>query len=203
MIKANFVAERHDLYAPSAKDFGSVVVPAFSFLMIDGHGNPNTSPDYVAALQALYALSYAAKFASKAQLDRDYAVLPLEGLWWAETPEAFIARDKDAWSWTMMIRQPVELSDELWATVREKAAKKELPALSSVRLVTFGEGLSVQIMHIGSYDAEAPTIARMHEWIAANGFVERGVHHELYLGDPRRAAPERLRTILRQPISPQ
>jgi hypothetical protein len=203
MVKANFVAERRDLYSPPTQEFGSVVVPAFTFLMIDGHGNPNTSPDYAAAIQALYALSYAAKFASKAQLDRDYAVLPLEGLWWAETPEAFIARDKDAWSWTMMIRQPVELSDELWATVREKAAKKELPALSSVRLETFDEGLSVQIMHIGSYDAEAPTIARMHEWIAANGFVERGVHHELYLGDPRRAAPERLRTILRQPISPQ
>jgi hypothetical protein len=101
----------------------------------------------------------------------------------------------------MMIRQPVELSDELWAAVREKAAKKELPAIASVRLATFDEGLSVQIMHIGSYDAEAPTIARMHEWIAGNGYVERGVHHEVYIGDPRRSAPERLRTILRQPIS--
>jgi hypothetical protein len=203
MIKANFVAERHDLYAPSAADFTSVAVPEYTFLMIDGHGDPNTSTDYAAALKALYALSYAAKFASKAQLDRDYAVLPLEGLWTAESPEAFVARDKDEWSWTMMIRQPVELPAELWATVREKAAKKELPALPSVRLETFDEGLSVQIMHIGSYDAEAPTIARMHEWIAVNGFVERGVHHEVYLGDPRRSAPERLRTILRQPISPR
>jgi hypothetical protein len=201
MVKANFAAERRDLYSPPTQEFGSVVVPAFTFLMIDGHGNPNTSPDYAEGIQALYALSYAAKFASKAQLDRDYAVLPLEGLWWAETPEAFIARDKDAWSWTMMIRQPVELSDELWAAVREKAAKKELPAIASVRLATFDEGLSVQIMHIGSYDAEAPTIARMHEWIAGNGYVERGVHHEVYIGDPRRSAPERLRTILRQPIS--
>jgi len=203
MGKANFVAERRDLYAPSPKEFTSVVVPAFRYLMIDGHGDPNTSPDYAAAVQALYALSYAAKFASKVQLDRDYSVLPLEGLWWAETPEAFIARDKDAWSWTMMIRQPVELTSELWIAVRNKAARKDLPALSHVRLETFDEGLSVQIMHIGSYDAEGPTIARMHGWIAANGYLERGVHHEVYLGDPRRAAPERLRTILRQPISPR
>jgi hypothetical protein len=203
MSKVNFVAERRDLYAPSAKDFSSVVVPAFQFLMVDGRGDPNTSPDWSAALQALYALSYGAKFACKAHLDADYVVLPLEGLWWAETPEAFIAREKDSWSWTVMIRQPVELTAELWATVREKAAKKQLPALARVRLETFDEALSVQIMHVGSYDAEAPTIARMHDWIAANGYVERGVHHELYLGDPRRTAPERLRTILRQPISPR
>lgn len=202
MEKLDFRGDRADLYTPGSKEFVLVEVPTFDFLMIDGKGDPNTSPDYAAALQALFSLSYAAKFASKLELGRDYAVLPLEGLWRAKSTEDFLSHSADEWSWTMMIRQPVPLPQPLWDAARAKAAKKELPALSAVRLESFAEGLSVQIMHIGPYAAEAPTILRMHEWIAANGYVENGQHHEIYLGDPRRTRPERLKTVIRHPIRP-
>jgi hypothetical protein len=205
--KRDFRAEQKSLYAPPTARFTTVDVPAFDFLMVDGHGDPNTSAEYADAVGLLYALAYGAKFASKQQLGQDYAVMPLEGLWFADTPEAFIARDKDSWSWTMMLRQPVALPDDIWAAVRTTAAAKAeakaipLSALDAVRLESFAEGFAVQIMHIGSYDAEAPTIAAMHEWIANNGFAETGHHHEIYIGDPRRSKPDKLRTILRQPIS--
>ncbi|MCU1440746.1 MAG: hypothetical protein JWP85_1743 [Rhodoglobus sp.] len=200
MEKVDFRTERKDLYAPSTKHFAIVDVPEFTFLMIDGRGNPNTSADYVAALEALYALSYTAKFASKNELGRDYVVAPLEGLWWSDRRESFTDRSKDEWQWTMMIRQPAWLTSERWHAARAKAAKKGLSALDAVRLESLREGASIQVMHIGSYDAEAPTIARLHEWIAESDYVENGEHHEIYLGDPRKAAPEKLKTVLRQPV---
>ncbi|MEO8093704.1 MAG: GyrI-like domain-containing protein [Pseudolysinimonas sp.] len=201
MEKTDFRRDRADLYGPG-RDFSVVDVPAFDFLMVDGHGNPNSSPDYVAALEALYALSYRAKFASKIELGRDYTVLPLEGLWYAESIEAFYTGAKDDWSWTMMIRQPVPLPPELWQSVRSEAAKKKLPALPGVRLESFAEGPSVQVMYVGAYADEGPTIHEMHEWIAKNGYSERGHHHEIYLGDPRQSVSEKLKTVLRQPIRP-
>lgn len=202
MEKTNFVTERADLYTPGSKDFALVDVPEFEFLMIDGHGDPNTSPDYVAALEALYSLAYGAKFTSKLELGRDYTVLPLEGLWYAENVEVFLSGAKADWSWTMMIRQPVPLPADLWAGIRQRAeAKKPSPALPAVRLESFTEGLSVQTMYIGPYSDEGPTILRMHAWIAENGYVETGSHHEIYLGDPRRAKPDKLKTVLRQPIA--
>ncbi len=200
MEKLDFRNDRKDLYAPGTKDFSVVDVPAFEFLMIDGHGDPNTSPDYVAAVEALYSLSYAAKFACKLELGRDYGVLPLEGLWWADDLEAFVTQTKEDWSWTMMIRQPVPLPAATWDGVRATAARKPLSALPAVRLETFNEGQCVQIMYVGRYSAEGPTILRLHEWISANGYSEDGHHHEIYLGDPRRAKPENLRTVIRQPI---
>ena len=169
--------------------------------MADGHGDPNTSADYADAVEALYSLSYTAKFASKQQLELDYVVAPLEGLWDSARMESFLDRSKDEWSWTMMIRQPTWLTPELWDAARTKLAKKPLPALERVRLESFAEGTAVQVLHVGSYDDEAPTIARMHEWLRANGYRETGRHHEIYLGDPRRSAPEKLKTILRQPVS--
>jgi hypothetical protein len=198
--KIDFRRERKDLYAPG-RDFEVVEVPPFVYLMVDGEGNPNTSPAYVAAVEALYGLSYAAKFASKLDLGRDYVVGPLEGLWWGEGE--FAALSKDEWSWTMMIRQPDWLTPELWQAARAKVAKKQLSALDAVRLETLDEGLSVQFLHVGSYDDEAPTIARMHEWIAANGYVETTAHHEIYLSDPRRTEVSRLKTIVRQPMRPR
>jgi hypothetical protein len=201
MEKIDFRVQRTDLYSPGSKAFTVVDVPSFEFLMIDGHGDPNTSADYVAALEALYTLSYTAKFTSKVELGRDYSVLPLEGLWYAESAEAFLTGAKDLWSWTMMIRQPVPLPIDLWTAVRHKAAaKKQSPALDAVRLESFAEGRSVQIMYVGPYAAEGPTILRMHDWISQNGYRENGSHHEIYLGDPRRTKPERLKTVLRQPI---
>lgn len=201
--KVDFRRERPHLYAPGSDDFSVVEVPPFDFYLIDGHGDPNTSPDYAEALEALYALSYAAKFANKAIGGRDYVIAPLEGLWHSEHRDAFPNRAKDQWSWTMMIRQPEWLTEQVRDVARSKSEKKQLAALPKVRFERFEEGKSVQILHIGSYDDEGPTIARLHaEYLPANGLVENGLHHEVYLSDPRRTEPQKLRTILRQPVRP-
>ena len=147
-------------------------------------------------------MAYKLKFMSKKESGKDYVVPPLEGLWWAENMEAFTARDKSAWDWTMMIMQPEWITQEMFEEgVRQVGKKKNLLALSKLRLETYREGLSVQIMHTGSYDDEGPTIARMHhEFMPENSYEPAGKHHEIYLSDPRRVAPEKLETVLRQPI---
>jgi hypothetical protein len=199
MEKADLRRRSPELYAPSAKDFGVVDVPCFDFLAVDGVGDPNTSAAYADAVAALYALSYAAKFASKRMLGLDYVVAPLEGLWLGDSSEPFAARRKAEWRWTMLIRQPEWLTGEVRDQARATAAKKA--DIDGVRAEPFAEGPSVQIMHLGSYDDEGPTIARLHnEFLPRNGFVENGPHHEIYLSDPRRAAPEKLKTVLRQPV---
>ena len=183
------------LYGPSAKDFVVVDVPEFAYLMVDGHGDPNTAPAYVAAVQALYSTSYACRAIAKRTLDRVHTVGPLEGLWWSEDFTAFTARRKGDWSWTMMIAQPEWITE---AIVDEARVAKG----TSVRFEKLTEGRCVQILHIGSYDDEAPTLARLHdEYLPAAGLSERGHHHEIYLSDPRKTAPEKLRTVLRQPVS--
>jgi len=200
--KIDFRAERKDLYSPTAKDFSVVDVPVFHFAMIEGHGDPNTSPEYASAVEALYSVSYAAKFASKLELGRDYVVGPLEGLWSADDLSAFTSRSKSDWSWTMMIRQPDWITGQIRDLAVAKASTKTLPALELLRFESFAEGLSVQILHVGSYDGEAPTIARLHdEFLPARGYIETGPHHEIYLSDPRRVAPAKLKTILRQPVA--
>jgi hypothetical protein len=203
-FKTDFKTERKDLYLTPATEFVVVDVPEFSYLMVDGEGDPNTATSYADAVAALYSLSYAAKFASKKQLDRDYVVGPLEGLWDSDRMESFIDRSKDEWRWTMMIRQPEWLTPEVLAAARETAAKKDLPALAKVRSAVLHEGLSAQIMHLGPYDQEGPSLARLHdEFLPENGLTENGLHHEIYLGDPRRTAPEKLKTVLRQPVRPR
>lgn len=194
--------ERKDLYAPRAGEFVLVDVPELSFLMIDGHGNPNTAPAYREAVEALYAVSYAVRFAAKKELGRVHVVGPLEGLWWAENPDVFLTRSKDDWSWTMMIHQPTWITPDLVEAARVTAGKKkDLPALDRLRHERLAEGLSVQTLHVGSYDDEAPVIARMHEFAAGQGLVLRGKHHEIYLGDPRKVEVAKLRTVLRQPVA--
>ena len=157
-----------DLYSPGRRDFALVTVPRFGYFAVDGHGDPNTATEYSEALEALYSVSYPTKFASKKELDRDFVVGPLEGLWRADDPEVFVTRDKSSWDWTMMISQPewiteTELSASIDA-VRAKVvrAKKEIAALDKVRFLELEEGLSVQILHVGSYDDEAPTLDRLH-----------------------------------------
>jgi hypothetical protein len=174
------------------------------FLMLDGRGDPNSAPEYMQAMEALYALSYTIKFFSKKELDQDYTVPPLEGLWWAEDMEAYLSREKSEWQWTMLMMVPDWISQEQYEDcLAQVKAKKNPAAIDKVRLETYDEGLSVQIMHIGPYDEEGPVIARLHqEFLPANNFVENGYHHEIYLGDPRRTAPEKLRTVLRQPVRP-
>lgn len=179
-------------------------MPPLQYLMIDGHGDPNTSAEYTDAVEALYPLAYKLKFASK-ELGRDFTVMPLEGLWWADDPAAFTsARDKSQWSWTLMIMQPdwitAELFDAAFATVAAKDAPRSLGA---VRLESLVEGRCVQTLHLGPFDEEGPTLANLHdEFIPAHGLRMSGRHHEIYLSDVRRVAPSKLRTILRQPVEP-
>lgn len=203
MGKVDFKRELKHLYQPSVKTFSVVDVPPLQFLMVDGHGDPNTAQAYQDALEALYAVAYKIKFTSKQMLDKDYTVPPLEGLWWAEDMASFtVRRDKSQWDWTMMIMQPAWITAAIFEEARTAVEKqKGLPALSKVRLETYHEGLSVQILHVGSYDDEGPTLARLHqEFMPANGYVPNGRHHEIYLSDPRRVAPEKLKTVLRQPV---
>jgi hypothetical protein len=181
-----------------------VDVPELSFLMIDGHGDPNTAPAYAEAVQALYSVAYTIRFALKRRPDPvDAPVMPLEGLWWTPDMATFSTEDKSAWDWTMMIVVPRQVTGEVVEETRAAAARKHpLAALDRVRLERFAEGRCAQVLHVGPYSAEGPTIAGLHAFIAANGCTLSGKHHEIYLGDPRRAAPERLRTIVRQPVGP-
>ncbi|HOA25424.1 MAG TPA: GyrI-like domain-containing protein [Aggregatilineales bacterium] len=203
MAKIDLKRELKHLYAPSAKEVAFVEVPPMQYLMVDGAGDPNTAPAYEEAVEALYAVAYAVKFAvKKADPARDYAVMPLEGLWWAEDMTAFNAERKGDWLWTMMIMQPEWVTAAIVEqAVAEAGRKKDLPALPKLRFETYDEGYSAQIMHIGPYSAEGPTIARLHAAIEEAGCALRGKHHEIYLGDPRRTAPEKLKTIIRQPVS--
>jgi len=203
MSKVDFKKELKHLYRPSAKAYSVVEVPPMLFLMIDGHGDPNTAQEYQEALEALYAVAYKLKFISKREMEKDYVVPPLEGLWWAEDMDTFSSqRDKSAWDWTMMIMQPEWISRDMVTEVVEQAGKrKDLPALPKLRLERYHEGLSVQILHIGSYDDEGQVLHRMHfEFIPQSGYEMQGKHHEVYLSDPRKVAPEKLKTVLRQPV---
>ena len=201
--KLDLKKELKQLYKPSAKKPSIVDIPEMNFLMIDGAGNPNTSPDYQAAVEALYGVSYTLKFASKKELGKDYVVMPLEGLWWG-TPmgkHEFTEEDKDKFIWTMMIVQPDFVTTELVEkAIEEVERKKGLQNLDKLRFETFAEGLSVQIMYFGPYNDEGPTIMNMHQFAFDQGYKLRGKHHEIYLSDPRRTAPEKLKTVLRHPI---
>jgi hypothetical protein len=171
------------------------------FVMIDGKGDPNTSQEYADAIQALYSLSYTLKFAIKKELGRQYVVGPLEGLWWMDDMADFERRKGD-WLWTAMISQPDEVTPERFDLAAQEAGrKKELPALTLARLERFREGPCAQIMHVGPFSAEGPTIAALHAFISEQGGTFDGVrqkHHEIYLSDPRRSAPDKLKTIIRQ-----
>lgn len=192
-------------YRAPRERFEIVDLPDQQYLMVDGHGDPNTSPAYADALAALYPVAYKLKFASKRELGRDYVVPPLEGLWWAEDMDAFTAsRDKSRWDWTMMLMTPDWIDVGLFEVTLAQAAAKDAPArLADVRLRPLSEGLCVQTLHLGSFDDEAPVLERMHhEFIPEHGLRMTGKHHEIYLSDPRKVAPEKLRTILRQPVAP-
>lgn len=200
------------LYRPSAGEPELVEVPELPFLAVDGQGDPNTSQEYRSALEVLYAVSYGLKFASKRGGGPDWRVRPLEGLWWVEgqaedgPPPAdggslAWMNDRARWRWRAMICQPEHVTSTMVAeALAAAAAKRSLEAVDRLRLLRFHEGLSAQVMHVGPYAAETPTIERLHAFIAERGYVPTGRHHEIYLGDPRRAAPERLRTIIRQPV---
>jgi hypothetical protein len=190
-------------YQARSGRFDVVDVPELQYLMIDGHGDPNSSPAFADAVEALYPVAYKLKFASKQDLGRDYVVPPLEGLWWAEDMSAFTtARDKSGWDWTLMLMVPDWIDRALFAAALERAAARNRPArIDDIRLESLSEGRCVQTLHVGSFDDEAEVLARMHhEVIPGRGLRMVGKHHEIYLSDFRKVAPEKQRTILRQPV---
>jgi hypothetical protein len=171
--------------------------------MIDGEGNPNTSQSFQDAIEVLYQLSFALKFMiKKGKIGIDYGVLPLEGLWWTDDMSSFSVDDKEGWKWTLMIMQPDFITEELVQTTIERIRAKKNPAsLPLVRFESFEEGKSAQILHIGPFSEEGPTVEKVHSFIEKNGSQRRGKHHEVYLSDMRRAAPEKWKTIIRQPMT--
>jgi hypothetical protein len=202
MDKIDLKKDFKSLYQPSAKQVVEVDVPAFKFLMIDGEGDPNTAPAYAQAIEALFAVSYTTKFMlKKGPQPIDYAVMPLEGLWWADDMSAFVTGDKTLWKWTMMLMQPSFVPEELVnAAMLEARKKKDLPGIDRLRLEEFAEGHCAQLLHIGPFSEEGPTIERLHAYMDARG-GRTGKHHEIYLSDIRRADPKKWKTVLRQPLA--
>ncbi|WP_196257856.1 GyrI-like domain-containing protein [Pelagibacterium limicola] len=201
--KTDFKKTLKSLYAPGARQgFHFVDVPPMRFLMIDGEGDPNTAAAYADAVETLYSVAYAIKFASKSELGRDYVVPPLEGLWWADDMSTFLTREKSKWKWTMMLMVPDWIGPKMIdAAINKVAKKKAPPALGKMRVEVLEEGRAVQVLHTGSYDDETPVLAELHNaFIPAKGLTMTGRHHEIYLSDPRKVAAVKLRTVLRQPV---
>ncbi len=202
MSKLDLKKELKEFYRASAKKPSIIDVPEGKFITITGRGAPG-GPAYKAALDALYSMAYTLKFKYKAE-GRDFTVMTLEGLWWWDDPNITNIADApppDEWNWKSMIRMPDFITDEMVARARKEVKeKKDLKEVDKTMLEIFHEGLSAQIMHIGSYSEEGPTIQKLHNFIKENGYTMRGLHHEIYMSDPRRAPPERWKTIIRQPI---
>jgi hypothetical protein len=203
MEKIDYKKQFKHLYGPSTKKVEAVEVPQMNFLMVDGQGNPNTAKSFSDAIEALYPVAYTLKFMVKRGTEGiDYGVLPLEGLWWADDMSAFSTGNKDSWKWTLMIMQPEFITSEMVKEAIEEVGRKKKPvALPLMRFEVFKEGKSAQIMHIGPFSEEGPTIEKVHSFIKASGSQMVGKHHEIYLSDMRRVAPEKWKTIVRQPMT--
>lgn len=203
MQKRDYKKELKHLYRPSAKKVVLVDVPEMNFLMIDGQGDPNSSQAFQDAINALYPLAYALKFmVKKGEIGVDYGVLPLEGLWWSDDMTAFSVDQKEDWKWTLMIMQPEYITEDMVTIAKKEVThKKNPPALSLVRFASFQEGRAAQTLHVGPFSEEGPTVEKVHRFIEEIGEQRVGKHHEIYLSDIRRAAPENWKTIIRQPCS--
>lgn len=200
--KIDFKEELKPLYKASAMEPAEVQVPPINYLMVDGEGDPNHSPAFEAAIEALYSLSYTIKFALKKGASAiDYGVMPLEGLWWADDMASFSIDDKSSWKWTLMIMQPPFVTPAVVdQAITDVKRKKNPKALGLVHFAALAEGRCAQILHVGPFSAEGPTVARLHRFIAERGCRLVGKHHEIYLSDPRRTDPAKLKTLLRQPM---
>ncbi len=203
MTKIDLKKELKHLYNPSAKHVSIVDVPPMNFLMIDGQGDPNTSQAYQEAIEALFSVSYTLKFMIKKGAQAiDYGVMPLEGLWWAEEMTRFSTDDKSRWLWTALMMQPEYVTQALVnEAVEQVTTKKGIAAAAQLRFEQFHEGRSAQILHIGTFAAEQPNIERIHAEIEAQGCHLVGKHHEIYLSDFRKTAPDKLKTIIRHPMA--
>ncbi len=202
MKKINYKNELKQFYRQSAKKIEIVDLPKMNFLMINGKGNPNKSIEFSNAVEALYAVSYSIKFSIKrSDMNIDYGVMPLEGLWWVDNMKDFDINKKEDWKWTLMIMQPEIVTNEHIKNAMEQVKKKKNPiSLSKIEFKSFKEGKSVQTLHIGPFSEEGPTIEKIHTFISDNNRQIRDKHHEIYLSDTRRAKPENWKTIIRQPI---
>ncbi|MBB6671774.1 GyrI-like domain-containing protein [Cohnella nanjingensis] len=198
MDKIDYKKTNKALYAPSADAPSLVEAPEMRVWSLQGAGDPNTSAAYREAVEALFTLSYGVKFAWKRDpAGADYTVMPLEALY----PPEVASLGKAEWRWTLFIRQPDGTTAEMAEAVREEAMrKKKLPALAEAKFGVWNEGLSAQMLHIGSFDEEGPTMARLNAYIREAGLIPNGEHHEIYLSDFRRTEPAKLKTILRQPV---
>ena len=200
MDKIDLKKELKNLYNPSAKEVNVVDVPAMNFLLINGEGAP-TSPQYSEAIEALFSVAYTLKFTIKKSKGIDYAVMPLEGLWWVDDMTEFSVERKEEWKWTAMIMQPENVTaDDVKVAVEQVKKKKNPTALPKVRFESFKEGPAAQIMYVGPFSAEGPTITKIHAYIQNSGHMLSGKHHEIYLNSPATTAPEKLKTIIRQPM---
>ena len=202
MEKLDLKKELKHLYQTSAKEVVEVDVPSMNYLMVDGEGDPNTVSAFAKAVETLFTASYTLKFmVKKGTLATDYGVMPLEGLWWADDMSKFSIEDKSNWKGTAMIAQPPFVTRAMLdAALAEVNKKKNPAALSRLRFEAFTEGKCAQILHIGPFSEEGPTIARLHKFIETNGGKLCGKHHEIYLSDIRKAAPGKWKTIIRQPL---
>jgi hypothetical protein len=198
--KVDLKKELKQLYNPSAKEVSTVDVPAMNFLMIEGEGAPS-SPQYMQSIEALFTVSYTLKFIVKKAQGVDYAVMPLEGLWWMDNMAEFTTERKDEWKWTSMIMQPKYVKEaDVKAAIEQAREKKELPAIDKVKFESFHEGLAAQIFYVGPYSEEGPTISKIHDYIQKTGHQLSGKHHEIYLNNAAKIAPEKLKTVIRQPM---
>ncbi len=187
-------------YTASAAKPVLVDVPPLNALMVDGTGDPN-SPAFQEAVGALYSVAYTLKFTFKKEKAVDYPVMALEGLWYADDPAVFMGDNRDEWRWTILIVQPdVVTGEDVAAAVGAVKKKAKFPRFLEIRFEKFVEGQAAQIMHVGPYATEAATVEKLHRFVEDSGLRLRGRHHEIYLGDPRRSAPEKLRTIIRHPV---
>jgi hypothetical protein len=202
VTKIDLKKDLKHLYQPSAREVVQVDVPPLRYLMVDGTGDPTTSAHYARAVEALFSVSYAAKFmVKKGPAAIDYAVMPLEGLWWSDDMASFVENDRTKWQWTMMILQPDFVDESLLRdALADVKRKKGLDAVDALRIERFTEGPCAQTLHVGPFTAEGPTIQRVHDFIEARGSLA-GKHHEIYLSDIRRADPARWKTIIRQPMA--
>jgi hypothetical protein len=201
MNKLDLKKEQKAFYHPPSSSPVIVEIPPMNYLMVDGHGDPNTAPEFAAAIEAIYPLAYAIKFTAKKRLGLDYTVMPLEALWWADDMTSFTNGNKSNWDWTVLIRQPDFIESALVEEMRDQVARKSNPSwLGKLHFDMIHEGFCVQMMHIGPFSAEGPNIAWMHRYAVEQGYANNGKHHEIYLSDLRRTAPEKLKTVIRQPI---
>ncbi|HTY01540.1 MAG TPA: GyrI-like domain-containing protein [Bacteroidota bacterium] len=190
------------LYSAKSSAAQECTVPAMNFLMIDGEGDPSENPEFQSCTDALYSIAYTTKFDLKKRKGLEYKVPPLEGLWWSDRMASFLEGNKDEWKWTLMIMQPQGVTASVIEKSRQAVmAKKSNPAVVHVRFAEFKEGRVAQILHVGPYSNERLTIERLHAFITGRGGILHGKHHEIYLGDPSRTAPEKLKTIIRQPFA--